>query len=175
MANANNLTIYTGQNAANVIIVQSPALLIYDSISPSSSVSDINSTTQQPQVVQPRAQTFIFKPGNIDYFQAIYSFNLKSALLDSAPTQGVNQTPLIFTITIALNQGGVTIKDGTSYVIDAQIQTIGNSAMAPTYVTPAFNSKIVFPVTNFFNVSSPGAPYTITITGTRVTANSVLL
>jgi hypothetical protein len=98
------------------------------------------------------------------YIQAVLSFELLSALLDSAPS---GSTPALFMVKLT-----VPGNPKTQYVVDAQIQTKGNSAMSPTYLTTTTTSGadglVAFPVTNFFNVSSPGAPYTLTVTLTQV-------
>lgn len=154
---SSNLQIVTGttgpDSATQYITINSPALLLYSTASSSETV------------VEPLSETFIYSE-NLEYWEAIISFNLLSALLDSAPTQNANgvATTTLFTVTITSSKLGTS-----SYVIDAQIQTKGNSAMSPTYITKVSNNAITFPVTNFFNVSSPGAPYTLTITGTKQT------
>jgi len=104
------------------------------------------------------------------YIKVIFTFELLSALLDTAPSGSSNN---LFLMSVALPS---EVQGLYKYVVDAQIQTIGNSTMSPTYVTytqdyttdPSVSTKnrafIVFPVTNFFNVTAPGAPYTITLT-----------
>lgn len=103
----------------------------------------------------------------VDTIDVAYTFELLSALLDTAPTQATSGTTL-FTVTVVL-PGNIDYSTAT-YYIDATIQTKGNSALSPTYKTKPFKISstastttygINFPVTNFFNVSAPGAPYTL--------------
>lgn len=111
------------------------------------------------------------------FIESIFTFELKSALLDSAPSgkSDANQdVPNLFLMSVLLPTEVTTQQ---TYIVDAQIQTKGNSAMSPTYITDTQlytkttngtaggkYQAIVFPVTNFFNVSAPGAPYTVTLT-----------
>lgn len=161
MSTTNNLQILTGSAvtaASGKLSIQSPALVLY-----SSSISN-------DPVVQNLSTTAIYDGDtNNNYLQIIYSFQLLSALLDSAPTNSGSSTttagnPTLFSMTVNVGDS----KNNGNYVIDAQIQTKGNSAMSPTYITKLSNGVFTFPVTNFFNVSSPGCPYTITLTATRV-------
>lgn len=130
------------------------------------------------KLVKILTQTYFFSPQSTTtpssgaYIQMVFSFELLAALLDSAPTNtGTKDGANIFQVAVG-TKGDTT---GT-YVVDAQIQTKGNSAMSPTYTSitvPQSNSTtdgyVYFPVTNFFSVTSPGAPYTLTITLTKVT------
>jgi hypothetical protein len=137
-------------------------------------------STGTTKLVKTLTQTYFFSPllkdisGNTigsAYIQMVFSFELLAALLDSAPTNTGSGGANIFQV--AVGTKGDT--KGT-YVVDAQIQTKGNSAMSPTYTSitvPQTDSTkdgyVYFPVTNFFSVTSPGAPYTLTITLTKVT------
>lgn len=116
-------------------------------------------------VVKDISATYKFSPKG-EYIQLVYSFELRAALLDSAPTNGSigggASAPLLFQLQIS-----TVTTDQTDYVVEAQIQTLGSSTKAPTYVTPNQDGIIYFPVTNFFSVTAPGAPYTITITLTK--------
>jgi hypothetical protein len=130
-------------------------------------------------VVSDISKTYMFNTNKVDpsgnpatdgtngYVQFIYTFELLSALLDSAPTATSSSNNNIFQIAVK-----VSAPDGSQYIIDAMIQTKGNSALSPTYTTKVSGGFVYFPVTNFFTVSSPGAPYTLTITMTqKLTAN----
>lgn len=134
------------------------------------------------KLIKTLTQTYFFSPllkdssGNVigpsAYIQMVFSFELLAALLDSAPTNTGTGGANIFQVAVG-TKGDTT---GT-YVVDAQIQTKGNSAMSPTYTsitvpqssTTTKDGYVYFPVTNFFSVTSPGAPYTLTITLTKVT------
>ena len=149
-----NLLIQTGTNVDDSYLTIICPLLSLSSTD--------NSGTK---VVSDISKTYIYDENN-EYIQLIYTFELLAALLDSAPTNtgsGAN----IFQMAVGLQGTKTTIPDGTSYIIDAMIQTKGNSALSPTYTTKVSNKFVYFPVTNFFTVSSPGAPYTITITMTK--------
>jgi len=125
---------------------------------------DASDTSGTP-VVSDISKTYISSP-NGQYIQLIYTFELLAALLDSAPTNtGGSGNTNIFQMKIKLEGSAVA----SSYIVDAMIQTKGNSALSPTYSTKVSGGYIYFPVTNFFTVSSPGAPYTITITMTAKT------
>jgi hypothetical protein len=136
-------------------------------------------STGTTKLVKILTQTYFYSPllkdisGNTGsaYIQMVFSFELLAALLDSAPTNTGDGKTNIFQVAVG-TKGDTT---GT-YVVDAQIQTKGNSAMSPTYTSitvPQAGSTedgyVYFPVTNFFSVTSPGAPYTLTITLTKVT------
>ena len=156
MSTANTI-IKTGTAASSLITTTSPTL-------------DLYGTDTTKQVVNVLSNTYMYDyngttvADNSNYIQAIITFELLSALLDSAPS---GNTPVLFMVNVT-----VTGKPNKKYVVDAQIQTKGNSAMSPTYVTTTTtkgsDGLVAFPVTNFFNVSSPGAPYTLTITLTQV-------
>ena len=124
---------------------------------------DATEATTGTKVVSNISKTYIYSPDG-KYIQLIYTFELLAALLDSAPTNigGGSGSTNIFQMKIQLE--GTAVAD--SYIVDAMIQTKGNSALSPTYSTKVSGGYIYFPVTNFFTVSSPGAPYTITITMT---------
>jgi hypothetical protein len=136
-------------------------------ISPAISLSSTSST----QVVEDVSKTYFYSP-NGDFVQIIYTFQLLAAVLDSAPTQGTTNTPVVFQMNVGI-PGNPPPKTGSlKYVVDAQIQTKGNSSMSPTYLTNisgtgTTDGVMYFPVTNFFSVTAPGAPYTITITLTK--------
>ena len=129
-------------------------------------------TDTSQSVISPLAQTIRWnydatatKEAPVDIIDVAYTFELLSALLDTAPTQASSGTTL-FTVTIILP--GTFDYSKQFYYIDATIQTKGNSALSPTYRTIPFKTStsptqwgVNFPVTNFFNVSAPGAPYTL--------------
>jgi len=147
----------------NLISITAPGLRLYNT-------SDGSASSKNPSVVNAIARTVMY---NLTFtiIEVIYTFELLSALLDSAPT-GVgpngSPTPTLFFIQINFPNNS-PVKESDSYVIDATIQTKGNSALSPTYVTqvyPIGNNQyaVGFPITNFFNVSAPGAPYTLFLT-----------
>ena len=127
-------------------------------------------TGSTQKVVKDISKTYMYS-ANGEYVEIIYSFELLAALLDSAPTNGIN-SPVLFQMNMYIPK-----HESGDYVVDAQIQTKGNSAMSPTYLTQVSKTTplgtdttgglIYFPVTNFFTVTSPGSPYTITVTMTR--------
>lgn len=145
----------------DILSVSAPILGLYapsGTDTPQSVVSGVAQTIKwnyDPNVKNP-----------VDTIDVSYTFELLSALLDTAPTQASTGTTL-FTVTVKLPDA--TYPTDTYYYIDATIQTKGNSALSPTYRTQPFilDSKTTkvyglnFPVTNFFNVSAPGAPYTL--------------
>lgn len=143
----------------SLIQITAPGLRLYDT-------STSTTPTANPPVVKTLAQTVMFD-GAYKIIEIIYTFELLSALLDSAPS---GTTPTLFFIQFNFPTGsGIT--STTSYVIDATIQTKGNSALSPTYLTQAYlvngsttQYAVGFPITNFFNVSAPGAPYTLFLT-----------
>lgn len=111
------------------------------------------------------------------YVQSFFTFELQGPLLDSAPTQAARQGSgsenNLFVVFVSVGQSSDV------FIVDAQIQTKGNSALSPTYKSkptqifgtseqPTGDYYISFPVTTFFNVSQPGSPYTLTITLSRV-------
>jgi hypothetical protein len=145
-----NITVVTGrdvtQGSGKYLTVISPALSL---------------TTGGLSVVKDISATYKYTT-NGEYIQLVYSFQLVAALLDSAPTNSKTGSPVIFQLQIS-----TVLKDDVDYVVEAQIQTLGSSTKAPTYVTPSQDKLIYFPVTNFFSVTAPGSPYTITITLTK--------
>ena len=149
-----DITIVTGSNVFNsknkYLSVISPALSL--------------SAGTNTAVVKDISATYKYS-SNGDYIQLVYTFQLRAALLDSAPTNDKNGSPVIFQLQIS-----TVINELAEYVVEAQIQTLGTFTKAPTYVTPNEGGIIYFPVTNFFNVSAPGSPYTITITLTKSVA-----
>lgn len=152
-----NLQVLTGIAVSPYLTIVAPTLSLE---------TDVSGTS----VVRTISQTYFFSP-NGEYVEVVYSFELLAALLDSAPTNG-RTGAVVFQMAVYIP--GI---DTGSYVVDAQIQTKGNSAMSPTYVTALTKTTaitpdtvagvIYFPVTNFFTVTSPGAPYTITLTLTK--------
>ena len=114
-----------------------------------------------------------------DYIELQMTFTLLGAVLDSAPTAGNGSTPssTLFVIYVKVAAAsGATDNYGVdpetaNYIVDADVQTISDSASSPTYITqatsPNANSNssywIAFPVTNFFSVARPGAPYRMRI------------
>jgi hypothetical protein len=156
---SNTVTIRTGtKEVENYLTIVAPTLSL---------------DTSGTSVIQDVSKTYLYSV-NGEYVQVIYSFNLLAALLDSAPTNG-NGGPTIFQMNMYIPKN-----DSGNYLVDAQIQTKGNSAMSPTYVTQVTKTTplgddptggvVYFPVTNFFTVSAPGAPYTITVTLTKTIA-----
>ena len=138
-------------------------------ISPAISLSSTSTT----QVVEDVSRTYFYSP-NGDFVQIIYTFQLLAAVLDSAPTQGTSkqQTPVVFQMNVGIPGNPPPTTGSLKYVVDAQIQTKGTSSMSPTYLTNisangTTDGVMYFPVTNFFSVTAPGAPYTITITLTK--------
>jgi hypothetical protein len=133
--------------------------------SPSISLLQKGSTTP---VVKELARTYLYDSSNGQYVKLIYSFTLLAALLDSAPTYSGTELQLFI-----LQIQTPAVKTG-SYTVNAELQTLGSSTRSPTYeteVTTNGDSGLVyFPVTNFFSVTSPGAPYTLTITLTKDTS-----
>ena len=123
------------------------------------------SSTNTP-VVKDLARTYI-QSGDGKYIKVIYSFKLLAALLDSAPTSSGGTSTTIFQMQVQTSNNS----DG-DYIVNAEVQTLGNSTKSPTYDTVVtangLSGLIFFPVTNFFSVTSPGAPYTITLTLTKV-------
>lgn len=152
-----NLQVLTGTAVSQLTVIAPLLSLSSTDASGTSVVADISKTL-----------TYSTDSG---YVQMIYSFELLAALLDSAPTNtgGAGNTNIF---QMAVKIPGTTVPAAnTKYVIDAMIQTKGNSALSPTYITKVNASgQIFFPVTNFFTVTSPGSPYTITITMTKVIA-----
>jgi len=133
------------------------------------SETDVSGTS----VVSDISKTYLYDASG-GYVQIVYSFELLAALLDSAPTNTNGGKTNIFQMAVGLPSATVPTN---KYVIDAMIQTKGNSALSPTYITKVSELTdtsgakyyvIYFPVTNFFTVTSPGSPYTITITMTKV-------
>jgi hypothetical protein len=118
-------------------------------------------------VVKDLARTYIQSGDDGKYIKVIYSFKLLAALLDSAPTSKGGTSTTIFQMQVQTSNNS----DG-DYIVNAEVQTLGNSTKSPTYDTVVTangqSGLIFFPVTNFFSVTSPGAPYTITLTLTKV-------
>ena len=159
MATDQNLLV--SNNPTNIVTITAPSIQLYNT---AISGGEVSATT----VVSQLALTVMYEQTRYTIIEVIYTFELLSALLDSAPTGSKN--PTLFYIQIQI-PGNVT--ETTQYVVDATIQTKGNSALSPTYVTQAYKIDagqfaIGFPVTNFFNVSAPGAPYTLFLTIQRV-------
>ena len=159
MSTIGSLQVLTGNTS-----VQEKYLTI---ISPAISLSSTSTT----QVVEDVSKTYFYSP-NGDFVQIIYTFQLLAAVLDSAPTQGTKQTPVVFQMNVGIPGNPPPTTGSLKYVVDAQIQTKGNSSMSPTYLTNisangTSDGVMYFPVTNFFSVTAPGAPYTITITLTK--------
>lgn len=127
--------------------------------------------TSGTPVVQTISATYIYSPetAGAKYIEVLYTFELLAALLDSAPTNTTGG-PTLFQMIMEI-PGATSATLGSKYVVDAQIQTKGNSAMTPTYITKVTSLNgvgvIYFPVTNFFTVTAPGAPYTILVTLTQ--------
>ena len=153
---ASSITIRTGtEEVADYLTIVAPTLSL---------------DTSGTSVIKDVSKTYLYSV-NGEFVQVIYSFNLLAALLDSAPTNGKGG-PTIFQMNMYIPGN-----DSGNYLVDAQIQTKGNSAMSPTYVTQVTKTTplgtdtaggvIYFPVTNFFTVTSPGSPYTITVTMTK--------
>lgn len=159
---ATDLLVITGSDVINNNHLQ----ITSPSLSLSSSATSVD-------VVKPIANTYIYKK-NGEYVQVIFTFKLLAALLDTAPTQsGTAATgAVLFQMNVTIPAFNKQSPSG-QYVVDAQIQTKGNSAMSPTYTTVVTipsggnDGLIFFPVTNFFSVTAPGAPYTVTITITK--------
>ena len=132
----------------------------------SPSVSLLQTTSDGTPVVRELARTYFYST-NGEYVKVIYSFKLLAALLDSAPTYNGS------TLSLFILQIQTPVVSKGSYTVNAELQTLGSSTRSPTYETDvAANSDgnsglVYFPVTNFFSVTSPGAPYTLTITLTR--------
>jgi hypothetical protein len=146
------LQVLTGTAVSQLTVIAPLLSLSSTDVSGTSVVADISKTL-----------TYSTDSG---YVQMIYSFELLAALLDSAPTNTGGTGTNIFQMVVKMPS---TVAANTKYVIDAMIQTKGNSALSPTYITKVnANGDIFFPVTNFFTVTSPGSPYTITITMTKV-------
>ena len=149
-----SLQVLTGTAVTQLTVIAPLLSLSSTDVSGTSVVADISKTL-----------TYSADSG---YVQMIYSFELLAALLDSAPTNTGGTGTNIFQMVVKIP---TTVPANTKYVIDAMIQTKGNSALSPTYITKVnADGDIFFPVTNFFTVTSPGSPYTITITMTRVIA-----
>lgn len=134
---------------------------------------NLNSTSTI-DVVEEIARTYIYSYDNklqCQYVQVIYTFQLLAAVLDTAPTNGTQNKPVVFQMNVGVPNAAPTSKDKQKYVVDAVLQTAGNSTRSPTYVTnlsaAGISGVMYFPVTNFFSVTTPGAPYTITITLTK--------
>ena len=146
------LQVLTGTAVSQLTVIAPLLSLSSTDVSGTSVVADISKTL-----------TYSTDSG---YVQMIYSFELLAALLDSAPTNTGGTGTNIFQMVVKMPS---TVAANTKYVIDAMIQTKGNSALSPTYITKVNEDGFIFfPVTNFFTVTSPGSPYTITITMTKV-------
>uniref|UniRef100_A0A6C0IDB1 Uncharacterized protein n=1 Tax=viral metagenome TaxID=1070528 RepID=A0A6C0IDB1_9ZZZZ len=149
-----DVLILTGKNVTNDYL---------SIISPTLSLGQ--SSTNTP-IVKDLARTYILS-GDGKYIKVIYSFKLLAALLDSAPTANSSTSTTIFQMQVQTynNSNG-------DYIVNAEVQTLGNSTKSPTYDTVVTangtSGLIYFPVTNFFSVTSPGAPYTITLMLTKV-------
>ena len=153
----------TGTNSGNgtLVAITTPNTILYPSAT--------GVTVSAPNTVNVNSVQYIYstnpdgaKTGN-NYVKLILNFTLLTSLLDTAPS-GV--TPNLFTVTvnIAGSTGGTGSVDSNPYIVNATIMTKGNTAKSPTYETLNDNlGRIGFPVTNFFNVSVPGAPYTLEI------------
>jgi hypothetical protein len=149
-----SLQVLTGTAVTQLTVIAPLLSLSSTDVSGTSVVADISKTL-----------TYSADSG---YVQMIYSFELLAALLDSAPTNTGGTGTNIFQMVVKI-PGTTVPAANTKYVIDAMIQTKGNSALSPTYITKVnADGDIFFPVTNFFTVTSPGSPYTITITMTKV-------
>jgi hypothetical protein len=160
------LQIYTGKTADDYVSVVAPALLLYPN--PNTTFSGLTVVNGLSQTVFVNTNTDAStKISTTTYYELEYSFQLLSALLDSAPTNDPTGKNALFSITCIVTTSTDTNKDA-EFVVRARIQVKGYSSMSPTFVTKLTDGKFTFPVTTFFNVSSPGAPYTITITATSV-------
>ena len=146
-------------NSANIYYV-APTSSLYSGKADTSIVKEIACIYMYDSLTAPG-------PG---YVQALFTFQLLGPLLTSAPTQATND-PANSNLFVVFVYVGTSTAD---YIVDAQIQTKGNSAMSSTYtakpspIVGATGNFITFPVTTFFNVSQPGSPYTLTITLSRV-------
>jgi hypothetical protein len=87
MSGTPTLNIVTGDNVLTRATITSPGLILYGPSGKSSG-----------NVVSDLSKTYIFSD-NREYIQFIYSFELLSALLDSAPTNNADQA-VLFTISI---------------------------------------------------------------------------
>ena len=140
--------------------------VIVDKLNIQSPLLSLGQITVDTKVVKDLARTYIYS-GDGKYVKVIYSFKLLAALLDSAPTSTGGTSTNIFQMQIQ-----VPLNNTGTYIVNAEVQTLGNSTKSPTYDTVVTadgdDGLIFFPVTNFFSVTSPGAPYTITIVMTKV-------
>lgn len=158
-----------GTTATNDILFVSPSFVLYGEPTSTTSAAEL-------AVVQPLSGIFMHDSG-FDFIEAIFCFQLRGPLLTSAPTQQAGDFTAENLFTVFVSVGTSTTPPTDKYIVDAQIQSKGTTSQSSTYKSVpttitggATNTYyITFPVTNFFNVSQPGAPYTLYITLSKIT------